>query len=117
MNATFFSIVISNESELRKKWCLQDYFDTLNFRKMYGRNQKYLLGLDKKALTEYFEKLGHKPFRATQVLQWIHSKGVSDFSLMTNLSKDLRTQLENEAEVVPPEIISEILLLMEPESG
>lgn len=66
-----------------------------------------LLGLDKTALTQYFAEIGQKSFRAEQVLKWIHCFGVSNFSEMTNLSKDLRQRLETECEIKAPAIISE----------
>jgi 23S rRNA (adenine2503-C2)-methyltransferase len=56
-----------------------------------------LLGMDRSALESYFESIGEKKFRASQVMKWIHQIGVTDFQSMNNLSKDLRAQLENSA--------------------
>ncbi|ORU93675.1 MAG: bifunctional tRNA (adenosine(37)-C2)-methyltransferase TrmG/ribosomal RNA large subunit methyltransferase RlmN [Cycloclasticus sp. symbiont of Bathymodiolus heckerae] len=66
-----------------------------------------LLNLDREGLEEFFADIGEKPFRATQVLKWIHQMGVSDFESMTNLSKVLRTRLAEVAEVRVPEIVFE----------
>ncbi|MFT6624580.1 MAG: 23S rRNA (adenine2503-C2)-methyltransferase [Cycloclasticus sp.] len=66
-----------------------------------------LLNLDRKGLEAFFAELGEKPFRATQVLKWIHQEGVSDFELMSNLSKALRARLTDIAEVRLPEIVFE----------
>ena len=66
-----------------------------------------LLGLDKKAMEAFFLNLGEKPYRAQQVLKWIHFNGVQDFQLMTNLSKDLRQKLTETAEIIAPQIIYE----------
>lgn len=63
-----------------------------------------LLGLDPEALKAFFASFGEKPFRAGQVLQWIHQYGVDNFDAMTNLSKALRTQLQEMAEIRAPEI-------------
>ncbi len=52
-----------------------------------------LLGLDRDGLEAFFEAIGEKKFRATQVMKWIHQLGVVDFQDMNNLSKDLRKQL------------------------
>lgn len=52
-----------------------------------------LLGLDRSGLEAFFEAIGEKKFRATQVMKWIHQLGVTDFQLMNNLSKDLRNRL------------------------
>jgi 23S rRNA (adenine2503-C2)-methyltransferase len=56
----------------------------------------------------FFAELGEKPFRARQVLQWIHQYGVDDFSQMSNLSKALRAKLDAVAEVRPPELVQQM---------
>ena len=66
-----------------------------------------LLNLDRKGLEALFTEMGEKPFRATQVLKWVHQEGVSDFELMTNISKALRIRLADMAEVRVPEIVLE----------
>ena len=53
-----------------------------------------LLGLNKIELEKFFISIDEKPFRATQIIKWIHQRGVSDFTQMTDLSKDLRAKLE-----------------------
>ena len=66
-----------------------------------------LLGMDKKSMQEFFTSIGEKPWRADQILKWIHFNGLTDFQLMTNISKDLRNKLAELAEVVTPEILFE----------
>lgn len=66
-----------------------------------------LLGLATLELESFFEGLGEKPFRARQLLQWMHQRRVTDFDLMTNLSKRLRTTLKSCARVEAPAAISE----------
>jgi len=66
-----------------------------------------LLGLDRNGLEAFFTELGEKPFRATQMLKWIYQFGVDDFDAMTNLSKSLREQLKECAEIRVPEIVTE----------
>lgn len=66
-----------------------------------------LLDLDEAGLRAFFHELGEKPFRATQVLKWIHQQGVDDFGAMTNLSKGLRTRLAEVAEIRAPEVEAE----------
>jgi len=51
-------------------------------------------------LTEEFLSLGEKKFRATQVFDWLHKRGVTEFSQMTNLSVDLRETLEKSYKLV-----------------
>jgi len=65
-----------------------------------------LLGLSAEKLTRFFADIGEKPFRATQVLKWIHQMGVDDFDEMTNLSKGLREKLKVAAEIKAPEVVS-----------
>ena len=48
----------------------------------------------------FFRELGEPKYRAKQVFRWIYGRGVNDFSLMTDLSKELRSKLQQHA-VVP----------------
>ena len=64
-----------------------------------------LLGLNQKNLENFFISIEEKPFRAVQVRKWIHQRGISDFSQMTDLSKELREKLENNCVVKAPEVI------------
>ena len=61
-----------------------------------------LLGLDRPGLEGLFAKLGEKPFRASQVLKWVHDRGVTDFDAMTDLSKALRGKLAEISEIRVP---------------
>ncbi len=67
-----------------------------------------LLGLTLPKMQAFFVEHGEKPFRAQQVLKWIHHAGVCDFTEMTNLSKSLREKLCEIAEVRPPEVVSQL---------
>ncbi len=66
-----------------------------------------LLGLDKKSMQDFFITIGEKPYRADQVLKWIHFNGVQDFNAMTNLSKNLRQTLSLTADIILPQILHE----------
>ena len=65
-----------------------------------------LLGLTKEKLASFFKEIGEKPFRAQQVMKWIHHFGVDDFDAMTNVSKALRAKLKDVAEIRGPEVVS-----------
>ena len=65
-----------------------------------------LLGLTAAGLEDYFRVIGEQPFRAVQLLKWIHQQRVTDFSAMTNRSRELRTRLEAEAVVRLPEVVA-----------
>jgi len=64
-----------------------------------------LMGLGKKDLKDFFLSIGEEEYRANQVMKWIHQRGVSDISLMTDLSKSLRLKLLGTCEINPPEVI------------
>ncbi len=66
-----------------------------------------LLGYDLAHMKAFFTEIGEKPFRAVQVLKWIHQFGADDFSLMSNVSQTLRNRLNDIAEIRAPEIIAE----------
>ena len=67
--------------------------------------KKNLMGLTKQELGDYFLSLGEKEYRATQIIKWIHQKGVADISKMTDLSLELRERLVKECEIRVPEVI------------
>src|SRR5438552_2809174 len=66
-----------------------------------------LLDFTLRGLTDWFAAQGEKPFRAKQVYQWMHQRGVADFGAMTDLAKSLRAKLKELAEVRAPAILSE----------
>jgi len=68
-----------------------------------------LLDLDREGLAAFFGKHGEKPFRATQLMQWLYGHGVSDFAAMTNISKALQMRLQELAEIRLPELASDSL--------
>jgi 23S rRNA (adenine2503-C2)-methyltransferase len=65
-----------------------------------------LLDFDAARLTAWFVESGEKPFRATQVLRWIHRHGEADFAAMTDLARGLREKLPTRASVAPPPLLS-----------
>ncbi|MCX2862651.1 23S rRNA (adenine(2503)-C(2))-methyltransferase RlmN [Paucibacter sp. PLA-PC-4] len=66
-----------------------------------------LLGFDLEGLAAYCEQLGEKRFRATQLFRWIHQKGASDFTQMSDLAKSLRDKLATRAHISALPVISE----------
>ncbi len=67
-----------------------------------------LLDCDAAALAAYVESLGEKPFRARQVLSWIHRRGARDFDAMSDLAKSLRAKLAQQARIAAPDAISDV---------
>jgi len=66
-----------------------------------------LLGLSPAKMEAFFDEIGEKKFRATQVLKWIHQLGACSFDEMTNISKALRQKLSEVAEIREPEVLLE----------
>lgn len=66
-----------------------------------------LLDFDAKSLAGFCAEIGEKPFRAKQLLRWIHRSGVADFSAMSDLAKVLREKLAATAMIESPRVISD----------
>ncbi|MEQ1601226.1 MAG: 23S rRNA (adenine(2503)-C(2))-methyltransferase RlmN [Methylophilaceae bacterium] len=63
-----------------------------------------LLDFNQEQLATYFQGLGEKPFRAKQLMRWMHHFGVHEFEQMTDIAKPLREKLAREACIVPPTV-------------
>ena len=68
-----------------------------------------LLNFDADQLTAWFAEQGEKPFRARQVLRWLHKAGEPDFDAMSDLAASLRAKLKESACVVAPKVMREEL--------
>ena len=66
-----------------------------------------LLGMSRVGLQAFLVGLGEKPYRAHQLMKWIYHQGVSDFSAMTDVGRELRERLTACAEIRPPEVAEE----------
>ncbi len=66
-----------------------------------------LLGLNRDELAQLFDKLGEKPFRAQQIMKWIHQRGVLELDAMTDMSKLLRERLKTSVQLSLPEVVAE----------
>ena len=55
---------------------------------------------------EELEQRVSPPFRAKQIMQWIYQKRVEEFASMSNLSKNMRKELEEKFTIAPPTIIN-----------
>lgn len=64
-----------------------------------------LLGLSPQKMKDFFVEMGEKPFRAQQILKWIHQVGIEDFDDMSNVSKVMREKLKEVACVEYPEVV------------
>lgn len=58
--------------------------------------KKDIKSLNNEELAEWVRENSLPAFRAKQIFSWLHKSGVSDFSEMSNVSKDLRNKLSEE---------------------
>ena len=63
-----------------------------------------LLDFTSEKLKHFLVERGEKAFRATQLIKWMHQACVDDFDEMTNVSKALRSNLQDIAEIRAPEV-------------
>ena len=65
-----------------------------------------LLNYDLTGLTAHFAQMGEKPFRARQVMRWMHQGAAGDFDETTDLAKSLRAKLTDSAQVGVPALMA-----------
>ena len=66
-----------------------------------------LLDFDLEGLVQWCAQLGEKRFRATQLFRWIHPKGQSNLSAMSDLAQSLRDKLEQQATIASSPVLSQ----------
>ena len=64
------------------------------------------MGQTLEKLENYFENIGEKKFKATQVYDWLYKKKVSSFDEMTNIKKDVIVKLKEDFKIDKPQIIA-----------
>jgi 23S rRNA (adenine2503-C2)-methyltransferase len=70
-------------------------------------NRSDLAELEPSELEVRLESSGCERFHARQVYRWIHKCAVTDFSLMTNLSRALRSQLASLFVITTPRLVGD----------
>lgn len=79
-------------------------------RKDNGETLPNLIGLTRDQLTSALQDFGIKEkqikMRNAQIWKWIYVKGIQNFDDMTNLSKDIRTNLAAKFQLSRPEIVT-----------
>ena len=63
-----------------------------------------LLNFNQPQLATWFAEQGEKPFRAKQLMRWMHRFGVHDFEQMTDIAKVLREKLARDTEITLPNV-------------
>lgn len=66
-----------------------------------------LLDFDAAALETFVGSIGEKPFRAKQLLRWIHHRGARGFEEMSDLAKSLRLRLTETAQLASPAVLTD----------
>ncbi|MBD3217131.1 MAG: 23S rRNA (adenine(2503)-C(2))-methyltransferase RlmN [candidate division Zixibacteria bacterium] len=64
-----------------------------------------LYGLTYQELEDLMVSLGYKKYSGRQIFQWMYQKKVFDFGQMTNLSKKLRAELEENYSIALPRVL------------
>ncbi len=67
--------------------------------------KKNLLEFDAAGLADWFATMGEKPFRAKQVMRWLHRFGECEFDRMSDVARSLRARLCDQAEIILPQVI------------
>ncbi len=66
-----------------------------------------LLDFNRAALEKFFVSNGEKSFRARQLMQWVHQRGITEFAQMTDMSKSLRGFLAVHCCIERPRILTQ----------
>lgn len=61
-----------------------------------GDYMKSIYGYTEEMLKEYLKSNDQKPFRATQLIEWLYRHKISSFDEITNMKKDFILQLKND---------------------
>jgi 23S rRNA (adenine2503-C2)-methyltransferase len=64
-----------------------------------------IAGVELPELEQALHDLGHPRFHARQIFQWIHKRGVGDFALMSDLSRELRATLAAHFDIDTPLVV------------
>jgi 23S rRNA (adenine2503-C2)-methyltransferase len=64
-------------------------------------------GIERAELETLLEAAGVEPYRARQIYRWVFARGLTDFGLMTDLSKPLRARLSELLRISHPAIVGE----------
>src|SRR5687767_3652547 len=72
---------------------------------MVTKSRTDIAGVELPELEQALAGLGQPRFHARQIFQWIHRRGICDFALMSDLSRELRAALDEHFEIQTPAIV------------
>ena len=68
-----------------------------------------IFGVTRKNLESYFESIGEKKFKATQVFEWLYIHKIWDITKFSNIKKEIQEKLMNDfnTDFIKIEIVEE----------
>lgn len=66
-----------------------------------------LLNFTSSQLAEYFVSIGERPFRARQLMRWMHQRTEHNFAHMSDIARSLRQSLDETVEIKIPTLLAE----------
>ncbi len=73
--------------------------------------RRNIVGLSRGALSDILADVGvvekQRPMRMRQLWHWMYHRGVTDFSVMTDISKDMQRKLDEAFVIARPEVVME----------
>lgn len=86
----------------------KDYiFETVFDIMLLGVDMENIYGYTLEKLENYFETIGEKKFKATQVFEWLYKKRVSSFDEMNNVKKDTLEKMKKDFSMEKVKIIDQ----------
>jgi 23S rRNA (adenine2503-C2)-methyltransferase len=64
-----------------------------------------LAGLELQEIEQALVRLGQPRFHGRQIFQWIHKRGITDLTLMSDLGREVRQRLADEFDIQTPTVI------------
>ena len=68
-----------------------------------------IFGVTRKKLESYFESIGEKKFKATQIFEWLYIHKIWDITKFSNIKKEIQEKLMNDfsTDFIKIEIVEE----------
>ena len=63
-----------------------------------------ILDVTPEEFSRRLQRMGERPYRSRQILEWVYKKGATDFEKMTNLPRDLRQNLSEKFRIGSGEV-------------
>ena len=67
---------------------------------------QHIYGMTEKDIKDYFISIGEKPYRSTQIIEWLYRNHAKSFEDMTNIKKSLRPRLAEDLKFDDLELVT-----------